>query len=149
MLLLLSIACASRDPATNASADSGAACDTGSGLAPQPAEDYLKDYRPVVVRTEPQAGDQAVDPGLTEIRVTFSKDMADRSWSWVQVNERQFPETGETYFADDRTNVLKVSLQPEQTYVLWVNSDPDYMSFQDTHGNTAVPYLLTFRTGAL
>jgi hypothetical protein len=30
---------------------------------------------PVVVRTIPQAGSDNVDPSLTEIKVTFSKDM--------------------------------------------------------------------------
>lgn len=29
---------------------------------------------PVVVSTVPQSGDTNIDPGLTEIRVTFSKD---------------------------------------------------------------------------
>ena len=44
--------------------------------------------------------------------------------------------------------MLSVTLEPEHVYVVWLNSDPDYMAFMDTHGNAAVPYLLTFRTAA-
>lgn len=128
--------------------DSGPECKVEDGLPPQPAEDYLAEFRPVVVRTVPQAGDQAVAPGLTELRVTFSKDMEDGNWSWVQVNERQYPESEEAYYADARTNVLMVTLEPEHTYVLWLNYDPDFMSFADTYGNSAIPYQLSFRTAA-
>jgi hypothetical protein len=124
------------------------ACDTGPGLAPQPDEDYLSLYSPVVVRTVPQAGDQAVDPALDEIRVTFSADMMDQSWSWVQVSPSTYPESHGVEYVDARTNVLSVTLEPEHTYVVWLNYDPDYMSFMDTHGNRAVPYQLAFRTAA-
>jgi hypothetical protein len=123
-------------------------CDTGQGLAPQPAEDFLAAYRPSVVRTVPQAGDQAVDPGLDEIRVTFSADMRDQAWSWVQISPATYPDSHDVHYEDARTNVLSVTLEPEHTYALWLNYDPDYMSFMDTHGNAAVPYLLSFRTAA-
>jgi len=46
---------------------------------------------PVVVKTVPQAGAADVDPGLKEISVTFSKDMLDGSWSWVQLSDESFP----------------------------------------------------------
>ena len=36
---------------------------------------------PVVVKTTPEAGMDKVDPTMTEIKVTFSKDMSDGSWS--------------------------------------------------------------------
>jgi len=39
----------------------------------------------VVVKTVPEAGTKDVSPGTVEIRVTFSKPMADQSWSWVTV----------------------------------------------------------------
>lgn len=146
MLTLLFVACSGGVTPADSSADSDADCVTDAGLAPQPDEDHLDEFRPVVVDTEPQAGDQAVDPGLTEIRVTFSKDMADLAWSWVQVSARQFPETGDAAYEDERTNVLEVSLEPDHTYVLWINYDPDYMSFQDESGNTALPYQLAFHT---
>ena len=34
----------------------------------------------------------AVDPGLRAIRVTFSRLMLDRFWSWAQVSSHTFPE---------------------------------------------------------
>ncbi len=136
------------DPTTCPECQDTDVCDTGDGLAPQPDQDYLASYNPVVVRTMPQAGDQAVDPELDEIRVTFSKDMADQNWSWVQISDDTFPESHDAWYEDARTNVLSVTLEPEHVYVVWLNYDPDYMSFMDTHGNSAVPYLLSFRTAA-
>ena len=47
----------------------------------QQTEPTVANMPPVVVKTIPQSGDLEVDPGLTEIRVTFSKDMMDGSWS--------------------------------------------------------------------
>src|SRR6478735_8616858 len=40
---------------------------------------------PVVVKTVPEAGTVGVDAKTTEIRVTFSKPMANGSWSWNRV----------------------------------------------------------------
>ncbi len=148
-ILLALLACtAPQDCPDPECQDSEAPCDTGTGLAPQPDEDYLATYRPSVVRTIPQAGDQAVDPNLGEIRVTFGKDMQDRSWSWVQTSPSTYPETHDVWYEDARTNVLSVTLEPEHVYAIWLNYDPDFMSFVDTQGNRAVPYLLTFRTAA-
>ena len=42
----------------------------------------LASVPPVVVKTVPEAGADGVDPKLDEIKVTFSKDMQDGSWSW-------------------------------------------------------------------
>ena len=44
-------------------------------------ESILADQPPVVVETQPIAGTRDVQPGETEIRVRFSKEMADGSWS--------------------------------------------------------------------
>lgn len=102
---------------------------------------------PVVVRTVPESGDPAVDPGLTELRVTFSKDMLDRSWSWVQVSRESLPEfTGEVrYLPDRRTCVAPVRLQPGRTYALIINGGR-HKSFKDSTGKEAMSYLLVFRT---
>ena len=44
----------------------------------------IKNTPPVVVKTIPVAGDMNVDPLITEIKVTFSKDMiTNQMWSWV------------------------------------------------------------------
>ena len=105
---------------------------------------------PSVVSTVPQCGNDDVDPSLSEISVTFSKDMktTGHCWSWCYVREDTFPVlTGESEFLDDnRTCVLHVALEPETTYAIWVNVD-SFQSFQDPAGHPAVPYLLTFETG--
>ena len=102
---------------------------------------------PVVMETSPMTGATEVDPGLTEIRVTFSKEMMDGSWSWSQASDETFPETtGEPrYLADGKTCVLPVKLQRGKTYVIWLNSERFY-NFKDREGRPAVPHYLQFRT---
>lgn len=102
---------------------------------------------PVVVRTVPEAGDNAVDPALKSIRVTFSKPMRDGSWSFVKGSETTFPKVaGEIrYEPDGRTCVLPVALESGRTYVLWLNSER-FANFKDRDGRAAVPYLLVFST---
>jgi RNA polymerase sigma-70 factor (ECF subfamily) len=104
---------------------------------------------PVVVKTVPTAGATDVDPTLTEIKVTFSKDMADESWSWVQLSDESFPKpVGDKpihYEKDKRTCVMAVKLEPGKTYAIWVNSEK-FANFKDPHGRSAVPYLLVFQT---
>ena len=105
---------------------------------------------PSVIKTVPQCGDDSVDPNLTEIKVTFSKDMkvTGHCWSWCSVQDDAFPKLSDTarYLDDKRTCVLPVNLEPEKTYAIWINVDK-YLSFQDPEGHSAVPYLLVFKTG--
>jgi RNA polymerase sigma-70 factor (ECF subfamily) len=108
----------------------------------------VKELPPVVVKTVPQAGDTKVDAAkITEIRVTFSKDMMDKSWSWSQLSEGTFPTgDGEVHYERDRrTCVLPVKLEPGKTYALWINSEK-FGNFKDAGGQAAVPYLLVFET---
>jgi RNA polymerase sigma-70 factor (ECF subfamily) len=108
----------------------------------------VKELPAVVVRTVPQAGDTRVDAEkVTEIRVIFSKDMMDKSWSWSQLSDETFPKVaGEVrYEKDRRTCVLPVKLQPGKTYALWLNSE-NFGNFKDASGQSAVPYLLVFET---
>jgi RNA polymerase sigma-70 factor (ECF subfamily) len=103
---------------------------------------------PVVVKTAPQAGDTEVDAAnVTEVRVTFSKDMTDQSWSWSQISDETFPAMAgkPRYEADRRTCVLPVRLQSGRTYVVWLNS-AKFGNFKDAGGQSAVPYLLVFQT---
>ena len=106
-----------------------------------------ENFPPVVVRTVPTAGDTAVDPGLDEIRVTFSRDMmTEEMWSFVYANPAPFPKiTGEIRYVDARTCVLPVSLDAGRTYGLWINSK-EHDSFRDKRQQPAVPYLLVFST---
>jgi RNA polymerase sigma-70 factor (ECF subfamily) len=102
---------------------------------------------PVVVQTIPMSGATDVDPSLSEIKVTFSKEMHVTSWSWVQISADTFPDLiGKPYYMEDRrTCVANVKLQPGKTYVIWFNSE-DYRNFRDLPGHPAVPYLLVFET---
>jgi hypothetical protein len=102
---------------------------------------------PVVVSTEPRAGQTGVAPGTTEIRVTFSRPMRDGSWSWVKLSDTSFPKTtgNPRFLHDQRTCVLPVSLGLGKTYAMWLNHPP-YEYFQDQDGHKAVPYLLVFET---
>ncbi len=116
--------------------------------APTVADDLdLGKLPPVVVKTVPQAGTDDVDPKTTAIHVTFSKDMADGSWSWVTITPESFPKiAGKLKFLPDRrTAVMPVALEPGKTYALWINSEK-HNNFKDVAGRSAVPYLVTFRT---
>jgi serine/threonine protein kinase len=112
-----------------------------------PAEGAALPVPPVVVRTVPEAGATDVDPGLTELQVTFSSPMQDQSWSWSSCGEDTFPEVRGPirYEPDGRTCVLPVKLRPGKTYATWLNSQK-FHGFQDRQGRPAVPYLLIFET---
>jgi hypothetical protein len=107
----------------------------------------VKAMPPVVVKTVPEAGDTKVDPATAEIRVTFSKAMTDKSWSWSQISDETFPKIAgkPRYLKDGKTCVLSVKLEPGKTYVLWLNSQK-FRNFKDKDGQPAVPYLLVFET---
>ena len=108
----------------------------------------VKNSAPVVVRSVPQAGDTQVDAAkTTEIRVTFSKEMADQSWSWSQISKESYPEiTGKPHYdADKRTCILPVKLKPGKTYVIWLNP-VKFQGFRDAEGNPSVFYPLVFET---
>jgi hypothetical protein len=104
---------------------------------------------PVVVKAVPEAGSKDVSPGVVEIRVTFSKPMADQSWSWSSAWKDSEPESvgKPKYEADQKTCVLKVKLEPNKTYGYWINSQ-SFHGFKDKQGHSAVPYLLVFKTKA-
>jgi Bacterial Ig-like domain len=107
----------------------------------------LDSARPVVIRSMPEPGNDSVDPALTEIRVTFSKDMQPGSWSWCLINKETYPGTSDAprFLDDKRTCVLPVKLQPGKTYAVWINSEK-FHDFKDSRGLLAVPYLLVFKT---
>ena len=103
--------------------------------------------RPTVVTTNPSNGSQDVDPGLTEISVTFSEPMMDKSWSWTYEQKEKFPViTGDPSFDGSYTiNTLPVKLEPNKEYVIWINTS-NSSNFVDKAGNSATPYKLAFKT---
>jgi hypothetical protein len=117
------------------------------GAASRADDVTLKSVPPVVVKTVPAAGAEDVDPKTTEIKVTFSKDMEDDTWSWTTLSKESFPKvTGKPkYLKDKRTCVLPVKLEAGKTYAVWVNSEK-FENFKDADGKSAVPYLLVFKT---
>lgn len=107
----------------------------------------IESMPPVVVKTVPESGGKNVPPGEMEIKVTFSKPMADGSWSWATAWQDSVPEIigKPRYAADGKTCVLKVKLEPGKTYGIWLNSER-FRNFKDRQGKPAVPYLLVFKT---
>jgi hypothetical protein len=125
-----------------------AALAAGAGASPAAGEETGVDAaRPVVVKTTPAAGAKGVDPALSDIKVTFDKDMTDKSWSWAMESAESFPKmAGEPRFEPDkRTAVLPVKLEAGKTYKVWVNSEK-HQNFKDEAGRPAVPFLLVFET---
>lgn len=104
---------------------------------------------PVVIKTVPEAGSKEVTPGEMELKVTFSKPMADGSWTWSSAWQGSTPEIigKPRYEADGKTCVLKVKLEPNKTYGFWLNSER-FKNFKDRQGRAAIPYLLAFKTKA-
>lgn len=105
---------------------------------------------PSVIKTVPVCGDTEVPATTTEIKVTFSKDMmTENMWSWCMQTKNSFPEItdqeGIKYIADGRTCILPVKLQPNKTYAIWINTEK-FKAFKDKKGNSAIPYLLVFKT---
>ena len=108
----------------------------------------IKTLPPVVVKSVPASGAEAVDPDTKEIRITFSKDMLTKKmWSLVTVSQESFPKIdGQVkYLADKRTFVASVKLEADRTYALWINQGW-FTGFRDADNHPAVPYLLVFRT---
>jgi len=119
-----------------------------SGIVVWGEEASIQSLPPSVVKTVPECGSMDVDAmATTQIKATFSKDMADKSWAWVQISDESYPKTlGKPMYLDDkRTCVLNVLLEPKKTYVIWFNSGK-FIGFVDTEGRPAVPYLLVFQT---
>jgi len=106
----------------------------------------IDNFAPVVVKTVPEAGSKDVPAGEFEVRITFSKDMADQSWSWSTAWQNSGPDfIGKPHYdADHRTCVVKVKLEPGKTYGWWINSQK-FHGFQDPQGHPAIPYLFTFK----
>lgn len=102
---------------------------------------------PVVIKTVPESGTMNVPPGEVEIKVTFSKVMMDRSWSWCTVWDDSIPESpdGPKYDASHRTCTIKVNLEAGKTYGYWLNTEK-FRNFRDLDGRSAIPYLLAFST---
>jgi hypothetical protein len=118
--------------------------------------DYAKDFpqkqtalranRPKVVSMTPANGAKAVDPALTEIRVTFDRPMEDRSWSMCG-DGPHFPkgEGKPHYDATGKTWSVPVNLKPGWDYEFWLNSE-SYDAFRSAQGVALEPIRVVFKT---
>ncbi|MEW6348165.1 MAG: Ig-like domain-containing protein [Thermodesulfobacteriota bacterium] len=104
---------------------------------------------PRVVSTFPANESRDVDPGITEISVTFDREMTDQSWSWAYEDKNRFPQVvGQPYYTDGKIrNALPVKLEPNKAYLIWINTSR-FRNFKDKSGTPAVPFKFTFTTGA-
>ena len=116
--------------------------------AGEPASEEALTGAPKVIEAEPDNGEVNVDPGLTEIRVTFDQDMTTgENYSWTGGGST-FPEMrGKPRWVNARTCVLGVKLKPDHDYWLSVNSEK-FQSFRGANGMPAEPYAISFRTGS-
>ncbi|MGD1047331.1 MAG: Ig-like domain-containing protein [Candidatus Krumholzibacteriaceae bacterium] len=107
----------------------------------------IESLPPVVVKTIPESGATNVDPALSAISVTFSKDMLDGSYSCVSLSKESYPTTtGDLKLGQDkRTFVIPVKLEPGKTYAILFNSEK-FRNFKDTKKQSAMAYLLVFET---
>ena len=115
-------------------------------LPPASRAQDIDNFAPVVVKTVPEAGSKDVPAGEFEVKITFSKEMADKSWSLCNAWENSIPEAaGEIHYeADHKTCVWKLKLEAGKTYGCWINTGK-FHGFQDLQHHPAIPYLFTFK----
>jgi hypothetical protein len=124
-----------------------AAMMAGSSSAQTDAMPTVDSMAPVVVKTVPEAGAKDVAAGEMEIKVTFSKEMTDNSWSLSSAWKGSEPAIigKPRYAADKKTCILKVKLEAGKTYGYWINSQR-FTGFKDKQGRAAIPYFFVFQT---
>jgi hypothetical protein len=100
---------------------------------------------PKLIATKPANGATDVDPGVTEITVTFDQDMG-QGCSWVGGGP-EYPGSpdGEPEWRGKRTCVLPVKLEAGHHYEVGINS-PTYRNFRSAAGQPAAPSTLSFTT---
>lgn len=101
---------------------------------------------PKVKKATPDNGETGVDPSLREITIVFDQAMSKDGMSVVGGGET-YPELrGKPRWKGSRTFVIPVSLQPNHSYWLSINSEK-FQNFRNTSGEPAVPYPISFQTG--
>lgn len=102
---------------------------------------------PKIMSMAPADGATEVDPGLTEIKVTFDRPMQDGSWSMVGGGPN-FPEvTGRCGYDSSKTTwTVPVKLKPNWQYTYRLNSGK-FQSFQSREGVPLEPVKVAFETG--
>jgi len=104
------------------------------------------DAIPRVVKTNPPALANDVDPSLDKITVAFDRPMKGGSWSWTGGGDT-FPESrGSISYDESRTTCTNpVKLQPGKVYWIGINS-PSHRNFRSESGIPARRHVLLFST---
>jgi hypothetical protein len=102
--------------------------------------------KPRIVSTTPPQDSTDVDPFLTEITVTFDRDMAEGfSWTGGGVEYPGIPEGQKPRWRSKRTCVLPVDLREGRYYRVGINS-PSFRNFKSAEGVPADPSAICFTT---
>lgn len=124
------------------------ACVFARAEEPRPAAQDERLGTPLLVQTVPAAFEDAVDPQLTGISVTFDRPMRDQSWSWTGGGDTMPKSAGEIrYDAAKTTCTRPVQLEPGKVYWVGVNS-PSHRHFQTPEGVPAAWHVILFATAS-
>ncbi len=122
----------------------------GDATAGEPATDEPAEpgASPQIVTMTPENSDEDVDPGLTEIQVTFDRPMAEGfSWTGGGPEFPPVPAGQKPRWSDDRkTCTLPVALEPNRKYRLGLNSRR-FQNFASADGTPLEPVVCEFQTG--
>ena len=131
---------------------------SAAGIPAQPSAIYFttrgasdelvaRTQKPMLLEMTPANGATGVDPGTTELRVTFSVPMGGGfSWTGGGPDYPVAPEgQGPRWTEDQRTCIRPVRLEPNRQYRLGLNS-PSHKNFQSVAGVPLDPVIYTFRT---
>ncbi|OGV66547.1 MAG: hypothetical protein A3K19_23830 [Lentisphaerae bacterium RIFOXYB12_FULL_65_16] len=113
---------------------------------PVQPETAAADGPPRILATAPEVGAKDVDPALTEITITFDRDMG-RGCSWTGGGPEfpPVPEGQKATWRDARTAVLPVKLEPGHYYRVGVNSK-SHRNFRSATGVPVSPSAIYFTT---
>ncbi len=116
------------------------------GVRATPATKSLPSGPPRIVATSPVVGATDVDPSISEITVTFDRDMSGgMSWTGGGPQFPPNPEHKRPFWRDKRTCVLPVKLAPGHYHRVGINST-SYQNFRSVEGVPARPSAIYFTT---
>ncbi len=102
--------------------------------------------RPNIIATSPRVGATDVNPAITQITVTFDRDMGKGfSWTGGGADYPPSPAGQRAHWLNKRTCVLPVKLQAAHYYRVGINSK-SYRNFRSAGGLSARPTAIYFTT---
>jgi beta-lactamase regulating signal transducer with metallopeptidase domain len=133
--------------AKSTSADRSGAKQPSAVEAQKTAPSLPKTNWPTIVSTTPKIGDTSVEPKLTEISVTFDRDMDVTGYSWTGGGEfyPETPKDRKPVWTDRRTCVLPVQLKKGAFYRIGINSS-SFQNFRSKLGVSAPTSAIYFST---